>query len=242
MQKLLDKIDACISAEQESSMRNSINIIESVTESNGGFFHLLDGADEQIIILTAWTTKTELFCNVPNLNAETRRYHKDLAGIWARCLDTGEPVVCNDYSQINKWKRGLPEGHFQLNRFISCPIPVCGKIKAIIGVANKLTDYTTEDLDIVSVFGKFAYLLSEYSRTEQRRSFAIANLSHQLRTPLNGLIGICELAMDKLSIEEQSIIQSCSHTIMNNVQEIERIASTTLLDSDLIFNKHGGYK
>ena len=242
MQTLLDRIDACISAEQEQSMRNSINVIEEVTNSNGGFFHLIDGKASEVIVLTAWTTKTEQFCHVPTLDQNTRRYHSSLAGIWARCLDTGEAIVCNDYSQFDPLKCGLPEGHFHLHRFISCPIPVHGRIKAIIGVANKQIDYTQEDLDIVSVFGKFAYLLSEYSKTERRRSFAIGNLSHQLRTPLNGLIGILELASERLTTEELDILRDCSNTFMKNIMEIEAVASTTLLDSDLIFNEYGGRK
>lgn len=233
MQKLLDRIDASISAKQEDSMRNSINIIENVTNSNGGFFHLVEGIDAQVIVLTAWTTKTELFCNVPNLNQNTRRYHSSLAGIWARCLDTGEPMLCNDYSQFNIMKNGLPDGHFALHRFISCPISVQGKIKAIIGVANKATNYTQDDLEVVSVFGKFAYILSEYSKNEQRRNLAIANLSHQLRTPFTGLIGILELASERLTEDERNILRSCSNAFMKNIQEVEKIANITLLDSDL---------
>lgn len=232
MQELLDKIDACISAKQEDSLHNSINIIENVTNSNGGFFHLVEGIDAQIIVLTAWTTKTEQFCKVPYLNQDTRRYHSSLAGIWARCLDTKKPMVCNDYSQFDIMKCGLPNGHFTLQRFISCPISIQGKIKAIIGVANKDTDYTKSDLEIVSVFGKFAYILSEYSKTEQRRNFAIANLSHHLRTPLNGLIGILELASERLTEEERDILNKCSDSFIKNIEEIERIAHTTLLDTD----------
>ena len=43
-------------------------------------------------------------------------------------------------------KKGYPEGHVRLTRFISVPVIIDGKIVAVVGFANKEYDYDDNDV------------------------------------------------------------------------------------------------
>jgi two-component system CheB/CheR fusion protein len=102
-------------------------------------------------------------------------------------------------------REGLPEKHSAVIRELVVPIMRAGRIVAIVGVGNKPTDYTDQDVAIVSHLGDVAWVVverkvAEHARedsetryraaaealreVDRNRTQFLAMLSHELRNPL----------------------------------------------------------
>ena len=69
----------------------------------------------------------------------------DQTGLWGEAVRQRKPIMLNDFRTPNPLRRGLPEGHAPLRRFLSVPFNYEGKLVAVVAVANKTTDYTEVD-------------------------------------------------------------------------------------------------
>jgi PAS domain S-box-containing protein len=145
-------------------LRESIDQICQLTGSEVGFFHFLE-ADQKTISLQTWSTKTlQTYCK-----AEGKGLHYDIdqAGVWADCIREGHALIHNDYAILSNIK-GLPEGHAPLLRELVVPIYRNGVIVAILGVGNKLIDYTEQDLKNVSYFTDLVWDIAARKKIEEQ--------------------------------------------------------------------------
>ncbi|MHB9133892.1 MAG: PAS domain S-box protein [Armatimonadota bacterium] len=115
----------------------------SLTDSTIGFLHLISD-DQKTIILTAWNREALHTCTAPY---ETH-YPIEQAGNWVDCIRLKHPVVYNDYRQSPN-RKGIPEGHPPIQRFMSIPVMEDDKVDIIFGVGNKAEPY--EDHDVIQL-------------------------------------------------------------------------------------------
>ncbi|MBD3652848.1 EAL domain-containing protein [Kangiella sp.] len=127
-------------------MQHSVDIAENLTDSSIAFIHFIDET-QKIIKIVTWSTNTLTHHCTANFESH---YPIDQAGIWADSIRTKAPVVINDY-QASTVKKGLPEGHAYLKRFISLPVIENDKVTMMVGVGNKSTDYTDQDVETLQV-------------------------------------------------------------------------------------------
>jgi PAS domain S-box-containing protein len=126
---------------------------EALTDSDMGFFHLVDD-DQTTLILQAWSQKTlEYFCK---MEGRGQHYPVDKAGAWADAVRSGEACIYNDYKGLAA-RREFPKGHPGLTRMISLPIRRGSKVLAILGVGNKNQDYEARDLDMLKRLSEEAF-------------------------------------------------------------------------------------
>ncbi len=111
-----------------------------LTGSKAGYLHLIDKESEsvRIFLFSKNVIKT---CSAK----ASDMYPVAEAGIWADPYRTRRPVIHNDYEN-EKGRRGLPDGHFTVERHMSVPIFEGSDIVAIAGVANKETGYNEADV------------------------------------------------------------------------------------------------
>jgi PAS domain S-box-containing protein len=114
-----------------------------LTDSTIGFFHIVS-ADRKTITLTAWNKGALENCMAPRVT----HYPIDQAGNWVDCVRLGRPVAYNDFPSSPN-RRGLPEGHAPVRRFMSVPVIEEGKAGIIFGVGNKSEEY--DDVDSVQL-------------------------------------------------------------------------------------------
>ena len=81
------------------------------------------------------------------------------AGVWVDCVYQQKPVIHNDYASLSH-RKGMPEGHAELVRELVVPVFRGNRIKAILAVGNKPSDYRT----IYNINGDFQNLLKVYGR------------------------------------------------------------------------------
>jgi PAS domain S-box-containing protein len=200
-----------------------------LSDSNIGFFHYVN--DDQLTInLHVWSKQTLENCDVPE---KKLHYPISQAGTWVDSFHERKPVVHNDYSSL-KTKKGLPEGHFPLIRYISLPVIEGNKVKIIFGVGNKLDNYNQFDVDVLSLFAKTIWMVIQRKRTEQELSDAnetkskfLSIISHDLRSPLGSIHSLAEMIVDNreiLPVEEIfEFIQVISQTSKSTYEQLENM-------------------
>ncbi|MBK9391995.1 MAG: PAS domain S-box protein [Bacteroidetes bacterium] len=71
-------------------------------------------------------------------------------------------------------KKGLPEGHAHVEREMVVPVFTGNVIKAILGVGNKETDYTSEDTEVLSLIANLTWEIVERKTAYNELSIAKA--------------------------------------------------------------------
>jgi diguanylate cyclase (GGDEF)-like protein/PAS domain S-box-containing protein len=134
----------------------------ALTESSIGFYHFLE-ADQKTLALQAWSTRTSReYCQAEGAG---RHYDIDEAGVWVEAIRLRQPVIHNDYAALPN-KRGLPPGHAAVLREMVVPVFRKGLIVAILGVGNKATPYTDNDVQTVVQLADLAWDFAEGKRLE----------------------------------------------------------------------------
>ncbi len=107
--------------------------------------------DETHMTIHAWSKNTMNICAVKN---NPIHFPINEAGIWGDCIRLRKPVIINDYNSYPS-KKGYPEGHVHIKRFLSIPIFDGEHIVAVASVANKITPYNDYDANNLSqLYGK----------------------------------------------------------------------------------------
>jgi len=121
----------------------ALDIAVKITDSKIGFFHLVSN-NQQEAMLTTWNDEAKKNCTTIHDN----HYPIETAGNWADCIRQKKAVVYNTYP-VSPNRKGLPEGHAPVGRFMSIPVVHEEKVRFIFGVGNKSSDYT--DLDVIQI-------------------------------------------------------------------------------------------
>ncbi len=135
-----------------------------LTDSSIGFCHSVDD-DGRTIVLTSWNSEALKTCNA----LYDFHYPVDEAGNWVDCVREKRPVIYNNFSDSPN-RKGLPEGHTPVKRFMSIPVIEGGTARIIFGVGNKSEEYN--DNDVVNL----QIIANELSKILSRR-----NIENSLR-------------------------------------------------------------
>jgi PAS domain S-box-containing protein len=140
----------------------ALNAAERLTDSAIGFFHFVE-PDQENLSLQQWSSNT--LANMCKAEGKGLHYPVGQAGVWADCIRRRETVIHNDYAGMDG-RKGLPEGHAPIVRELTVPILRGTKVRAVIGVGNKATDYGAADREVVEQLASMAYDLVEWRRTD----------------------------------------------------------------------------
>ncbi|WP_346863010.1 PAS domain S-box protein [uncultured Draconibacterium sp.] len=213
----------------------ALNEAVNLTASKIGYIYFYNETTRQFTLNT-WSREVMKECKVQN--PETV-YDLDSTGCWGEAVRQRKPVIINDYSAENEFKKGTPEGHIKLQRFLTVPVFSDNQIVAVAGVANKSNDYIQADIRQLSLLMDNVWKISERIKliedlqiekeraeeSDKLKSAFLANMSHEIRTPMNGILGFTELLKDpNLSGEQQnefiSIIQKSGDRMLSTINDI----------------------
>ncbi len=141
--KRINKIFQNQAANEQEFLDYALNQGIELTESKIGYFYFFDN-DTQEFILNTWSKGVMDECSV--VNPKTR-YSLESTGIWGEAVRQKKAFIINDFEKFHPKKKGYPKGHVHLSRFMTAPIYENNEIVAVVGVANKETDYTQDDLE-----------------------------------------------------------------------------------------------
>ena len=157
-----------------------------LTHSKIGFLGFLN-EDESVYTLQAVSKDIVKECNV---TGDPLQWHVADAGIWAEAIRERETLFINDYNESHPGKRGLPQGHPPVERFMVVPVFEGKRIVALAGVCNKASGYDKSDERqiVLLLSGLWSYMQKRRSREElqdaynelEKRNIALGKYNRQL--------------------------------------------------------------
>lgn len=119
----------------------ALNRAVEFTDSKIGYIYFYDD-EKREFILNSWSNDVMKECKIVE---KQTRYELDKTGIWGEAVRQSKPIIVNDFQAPHPLKKGYPDGHAHLNRFLTVPIFSNDRIVAVAGVANKESAYDEAD-------------------------------------------------------------------------------------------------
>lgn len=167
----------------------------------------------------------------------------DNAGLWTEAVRERKPILINDYKAPNSLKKGLPDGHVSIQKYLAVPVISGNNVVAVLGVANKETNYDLSDIRQLSLLmytvwrtGERLKLIEDLKEAKEKaeesdhlKSAFLANMSHEIRTPMNGILGFTNLLSEPDVSDENmtmyiEIIQQSGQRMLNTLNDIIEIS------------------
>jgi diguanylate cyclase (GGDEF)-like protein/PAS domain S-box-containing protein len=135
--------------------------IVRLTRSKAGYLHFVNEATNSLE-LVAWSKDVREKCRAD----KPRHFPLDKAGVWADSARLRRPVIHNDFAKVPH-KKGMPAGHFPIQRHMSVPVMDNGRVVAVAGVGNKASDYDESDVNQLTLFMNSMWSIIKQKRAQQ---------------------------------------------------------------------------
>jgi diguanylate cyclase (GGDEF)-like protein/PAS domain S-box-containing protein len=195
-----------------------LTAVIDLSESQVGYIYYYNEAAEEFT-LHAWSQGVMEACAMSN---KPHRYQLDQTGLWGEAVRQRRPIVDNDFAVPGALKKGYPEGHAPLSRFMTVPVFLDGKIVAVVGVANKENPYTDLDVNQLTLMMDSLWNIIERRHAEDALRDANENLDRKVKERTQEL----DAANDKL-MEQNEELEALNEELGALNEELHRL---TLVD------------
>lgn len=150
-----------------------------LTGSKIGYIYYYD-EERREFILNTWSKDVMKECGIAKPQT---CYELDKTGIWGEAVRQRKEIIVNDFQAAHPLKKGYPEGHVKLYKYMSVPVFSGDRIVAVIGAANKESDYDTTDVVQLKLLMDAVWKVVEQIRMEKE----LRDLSTRQETLLSAI-------------------------------------------------------
>jgi PAS domain S-box-containing protein len=152
----------------------ALNEAIALTSSKIGYFYFYDEINKEFI-LNSWSRDVMKECAV--VYPQTCTALND-TGIWGEAVRQRKVIMINDFKEESPLKKGYPKGHLHLEKFLTIPIFDDDKIVAVVGVANKESDYDNTDVSQLTIMMNSVWRIVQKKEVEKK----VKLLAHSLES------------------------------------------------------------
>jgi PAS domain S-box-containing protein len=131
-----------------------------LTSSRLGYIYLYDDLRREFTLNT-WSKEVMEDCTIRD--APTI-YRLEDTGIWGEAVRQARPLIVNDFQAPHPQKKGYPEGHAHIFKYLTIPVFSGDRIVAVAGVANKQEDYDESDVRQLTLLMNSVWRIMENQR------------------------------------------------------------------------------
>ncbi|MGY5870772.1 MAG: GAF domain-containing sensor histidine kinase [Candidatus Thorarchaeota archaeon] len=199
-QKLLDAAAVVLKSEDfPTAARAVFDIAKELTGASSGYVALLseDGSENEVLFLDAGGFPCTVDANLP----------MPIRGLREVAYRQNKPAYNNTFMS-SEWVGFMPQGHVVMDNVLFGPLVISGRAEGIIGLANKPSDFTEDDVRLVMALANLVAIglnrtkiEAELRESQVKLSESIGELQlyasllhHDLSNDLQLIIGEIELA------------------------------------------------
>lgn len=169
----------------------------ALTKSKIGYIYRYDFSRREFI-LNSWSKDVMKDCRI--VNPETC-YKLDNTGLWGEAVRQQKPIVVNDFESDNPLKKGYPSGHVTLKKYLTIPVSSGSRIVAVVGVANKESDYDETDVIQLQLLMEAVWRIVEQKQAENNERQVRIELQERVKE-LTCISLVSEDMQKDLSLED----------------------------------------
>jgi len=193
-----------------------------LTGSEIGFMGFLND-DESQMTIHSWSKSVMTQCKI---HQKPIVFNIAGAGVWGEAVRKRQPVIINDYKS-SPLKKGIPEGHVGISKFMAVPLFDKEKIVAVAAVGNKRRDYEEQDIKQLLLLIKGMWQIIKRRQAEDdliKQTVLIKEftntVSHDLRNPAVSIHGLAKIIRRKHSELPQEKLENFIDQIARSSEQI----------------------
>jgi len=231
--KILMEIMDCEIESENEFLDFALDKSIQLTDSKIGYIYYFDEATN-LFTLNTWSNGVMDVCSIVEPKTQ---YKLETTGIWGEAVRQRRPILVNDFQAYHTLKKGYPEGHAELYKYLTLPIIINNKIEAVVAVANRETDYDDSHVLELNILMNTAWKKLEKKRTDRlvlnknkeltdlhvQKDRFLSILAHDMRGPFNAILGFVDLLhknYSKLSDEKKISFIGSLHLASNHVFDL----------------------
>jgi signal transduction histidine kinase len=217
-QRVLLELNEMSGLSSENVLKYAVEESAKLMDSGIAYMALLDDA-ESVLTLHYWADTAMKECLIMDKPID---YPIGETGLWGEAVRQRKPVITNSYGASNPDGKDVPVKNVKIVRHINIPFFEGKRIVAVVGLANKETDYVEEDVlqltrMMEGAWNIFRHKKAEEAIREMNQSLIQANedlkgsmaqlvqaekmtalgeltagIAHELNQPLNVIKIICQ--------------------------------------------------
>ncbi len=170
-----------------------------LTGSEIGFMGFLND-DESQMTIHAWSKSVMAQCKI---HENPIVFNIAEAGVWGEAVRQRQAIIINDYKS-SPLKKGIPDGHVGIVRFMAVPLFDEEKIVALVAVGNKSQEYEEQDIRQLQLLIEGMWQIIKRRQAEDKlikqaemiRHFT-NSVSHDLKNPAIAIHGLAKILKKK---------------------------------------------
>jgi two-component system phosphate regulon sensor histidine kinase PhoR len=193
-----------------------------LTGSKIGFLGFLND-DETLMTIHSWSESVMSQCTI---HEKPILFDIGESGVWGEAVRKRQPVIISDY-QASPLRKGIPEGHVNISRFMAVPLFDQDKIVALAAVGNKRQDYGEQDIRQLQLLIEGMWQIIKRRQAEEdliNQAEMIKHftnsVSHDLRNPAVAIQGLARVMQKKYATMSREKLENFIDQIAKSAEQI----------------------